>query len=389
MKEILLLKFGEIVLKGLNRASFEDRLAANVRRRLKELGQFDVYTIQSTMYVRPLDESADMDRALEAMQKVYGIAALARAAECEKSLEAVCKTAVDYCGEALSEAKTFRVEARRSDKSFPLTSPKLAAEVGGAVLEAFPHLKVDLEHPDVTVRAEIRDRAAYVHAGNLPGAGGMPVGTGGKAVLLLSGGIDSPVAGHMMAKRGVELLALHFESPPYTSPRARQKVFDLAAKMEERCGHIVLCVVKATDMQEKIRANCPEDLFTLIFRRMMVRVACELAQKNKCGALITGESLGQVASQTMAALAATDAASTLPVLRPCVGLDKDEIIHIARQTGTFEISILPYEDCCTLFTPRHPKTKPRLEQLERAEQTLDIDALVCEALESAEFVRVR
>ncbi len=388
--ETILLKCGELVLKGLNRRSFEEKLCANVRRRLGELGKFQVFSMQSTLYAVPKDDTAraNMDQAVEACQRVYGIVAVCRAASCEKDMDKIKELTLSYCEGELLAASSFKVDCRRSDKSFPLTSPQIGAEVGGAILSKHSSLKVDLHEPELLINVEIRDKAAYVHAGSLPGAGGIPVGMSGKALLLLSGGIDSPVAGHMMARRGVQLTALHFESPPYTSIRAKQKVLDLANAMSPRCGSFELGIVQATHMQEEIRDKCEAELFTLIFRRMMMRVAQVIAADRECGALVTGESLGQVASQTMQSLAATDAVCDMPVFRPCIGMDKSDIVLIARQTGTFDISIEPYEDCCAIFTPKHPQTKPKLDKLERAEASLDIDALVAEAVASTEFIRI-
>lgn len=389
-KEIILLKLGESVLKGQNRRVFERRLVSNVRRRLSRVGGFDVYTIQSTVYIVPHEgtEPGQFENALSAMGEVYGVVGICRAAECEKDMEKILRVAPEYCSFALEKAASFRAEAKRSDKSFPLTSPRIEAEVGHAVLEKFPDIRVSLTNPEITVNVEIRDRAAYIHAGQLQGAGGLPVGTGGNALLLLSGGIDSPVAGHMMAKRGVTLSAVHFESPPYTSVRAKQKVLDLAEAMSLRCGRIRLHIVPVAGIMETIRENCPIELFTLILRRFMVRIACTLAEKDGAGALITGESLGQVASQTMDSIAVTNAVSDRLVFRPLIGMDKEEIVKIARASGTFDISARPFEDCCTVFTPKHPKTKPKLSQLARAEEALDIDALVSGAIESTETVTV-
>ncbi len=386
-REMILLKCGEMVLKGLNRRVFEDQLLKNVRHRLAQIGQFSVRAMQSTVYIRPEADPCppeQIDAAVEAMRLVYGVVSICRTAECEKDMDAILRLVPAYCADALAGVRTFRAEVRRSDKHFPLTSPQIAAEAGGAILEAFPHLSVSLDHPELVVYIEIRDRAAYVHAGKIAGAGGLPVGVGGKAMLLLSGGIDSPVAGHMMAKRGVELAAVHFESPPYTSIRARQKVLDLAQEMSARCGRFPLWIVNTAHIMEEIRDKCPEDLFTLILRRFMMRMACALAERESCMAVITGESLGQVASQTMPALAVTGAVCDRLLFRPLIGMDKEEIIRVARETGTFETSTLPYEDCCTVFTPKHPKTKPRLEQLLEAETALELDGLMAAALDSAE-----
>ncbi len=383
MKEIILLKNGEIALKGLNRGTFEDMLIKNCKRRLSPLGNYKFSKAQSTIYVMPTDDQPDLDKAVQLLSTVYGIAALCRAGVAEKTMESISTLAKDYLAPQLLAAKTFKVESKRSDKTFPLGSPQISAELGGYLLQNFSHLKVDVHNPDVIVRVEVRDFGAYVHAGQQPGAGGIPVGSGGRGALLLSGGIDSPVAGCMMAKRGVELIGIHFASPPYTSPRALHKVEQLAQKMTPWCGRIYLYVVPFTEIQEKIRDGVPEEYSTLVMRRFMMRIAQKIAQNENCGCLVTGESLGQVASQTMQALGCTDIVTDLPVLRPVIGLDKEEIVRIARKVDTFELSVLPFEDCCTIFTPKHPKTKPRVEDLEKIEQSLDIEALVNRAAEQA------
>ncbi len=387
MKEMFLLKYGEIALKGANRATFESILMKNIRRRLSDLGEFTVSKAQSTISVIPKGEEIDLDEAYDRLSKVFGISAMSRSAIVEKTFEAICE-GLPYLDEALSQAKTFKVSAKRSDKTFPLASPELSAKVGHRLLERHPHLSVDVHNPDVVVWVEVRDRAAYLHAGQQPGAGGIPVGSGGRAALLLSGGIDSPVAGYMMAKRGVQIIAVHFASPPYTSERALLKVKELCRRMTAYTGRVRLAVVSFTEIQQEIGLHCPEDYFTLIMRRFMMEIASRIAQENECGALITGESLGQVASQTMKALACTDASSSLPVLRPVIGMDKEEIVSIARRIDTFETSILPYEDCCTVFTPRHPKTKPNLEAVIAAEQKLDREALIEKALSMVETIRI-
>jgi len=385
MKEIILIKNGEIALKGLNRSVFEDALQKALRHRLSKAGRFKIRRAQSTMFVEPQDDECDMDLAAEAVGKVFGIVAYSRAAVCEKDMDVICSTAVDYLADQLRSAKTFKVVAKRSDKSFPLGSPEISAELGGYILSKFPHLKVDVHDPEVTVAAEIRDFAAYVRAGQLKGAGGIPVGTGGKAAILISGGIDSPVAAWMMAKRGMQLTAIHFASPPYTGPQAEAKVRDLLKKVSEYSGEIRFCIVPFTKIQEAIADNCQEEYFTIIMRRFMMRISERIARRNKCSALITGESLGQVASQTVGGLVCTDAVCNMPVFRPLIGMDKEEIIVRSREIGTFDISILPYEDCCTVFTPKHPRTKPLLDKVEAAEAALDIEALVEEAAENALF----
>lgn len=384
MNELILLKSGEIALKGLNRSRFEDVLIRNAKRALGDAGKFKFYKAQSTLYAEPLEE-CDLDQAVERLSKVFGIAALTRARVVDKDYDAIRETAVQYLREPLSAVRTFKVNAKRSDKSFPMGSPEICRELGGALLEAFPHLKVDVREPQVTVTVEIRDFAAYIHCGQIPGAGGIPVGSSGGAMLLLSGGIDSPVAGYMMAKRGLKISGVHFVSPPYTSERAQLKVETLCAKLTPWLGRTKLYIVPFTRLQERIRDRCPEDLFTVVMRRYMMRIAHRLAEQNECGALITGESVGQVASQTLGALACTDIVTALPVLRPVIGMDKEEIIAIARRIDTFDTSIQPYDDCCTVFTPRHPKTNPRLSDIEAAEQHIDAEDLVEEAVRSAEW----
>ncbi len=381
MKELILLKCGELALKGLNRHTFEDVLVKNCRRRIESLGTFEFYKAQSTIYIEPRGADADLDGAVERLTRVFGVAALTRSAVVEKNFDAIRAQAPGYLAGALETANTFKVEAKRSDKSFPMKSPELCTELGAVLLEAFPHLTVDVHQPDVTVYVEIRERGAYLHTDQIRGAGGLPVGTSGRAMLLISGGIDSPVAGYMMGKRGLEIAAVHFVSPPYTSAHALEKVRTLCKKMAAWCGRVRLFVVPFTETQLAIRDRCPEDVFTIIMRRCMMKIAERLARENGCGALITGESVAQVASQTLDAIACTDAACTMPVLRPVIGMDKDEIVKTAYKIDTFETSILPYEDCCTVFTPKHPKTKPRLGYVLEAEEKLDGGALLESAFE--------
>ena len=387
-QEIFLLKLGEVVLKGLNRRSFEDKLLSNVRRRLRGCGSFQVYLRQSTIYVEPQGE-CDMEAAWEACRQVFGVVSIARAVPCEKTVEAITGTAEKYLASEFAKAKSFKVESKRADKSYYLNSIQISQEVGGELAERFPSVAVDVHNPDLTVYVEIREKAAYVHAPAVPGAGGLPVGMGGRAVSLLSGGIDSPVSSWMMARRGVELEMVHFVSPPYTSQQAQDKVLELAHLLTGYCGRLVVHIVPFTKIQEEIRKNCPEEYFTLIMRRFMMRLAQAVARKIGAKALVTGESLGQVASQTMLALGTTDDVCEMPVLRPLIGMDKVEIIRIARQIGTFDTSILPYEDCCTVFTPRHPCTRPKLEDVRAAEAALDVDALVNEAFAQSSWVRVK
>lgn len=388
-QEIFLLKLGEVVLKGLNRRTFEDKLVNNVRRRVRHCGSFNVYTRQSTIYVEPQGDDCDMAAALNACRQVFGVVAVARAVPCEKSVEAITETAEAYLKDEFAAAKTFKVESKRADKLFPLNSIQLSQAVGGNLNERFPNVAVDVHNPDLTVHVEIREKAAYVHAPAVPGAGGLPVGMGGLAVSLLSGGIDSPVSSWMMARRGVQLEMVHFVSPPYTSQQAQDKVVELARLLTAYCGRMTIHIIPFTKIQEEIRRACPEEYFTLIMRRFMMRIAEAVAKKIGAGALVTGESLGQVASQTLPALNVTENVTSLPVLRPLIGMDKVEIIRISREIGTFDTSILPYEDCCTVFTPRHPCTRPKLEEVREAESTLDIDALVEEALASWTRIRVK
>ncbi len=384
MKEVILCKYGEIILKGANKSTFESMLLKEVKRRAKAIGNYSVRYMQSTVYVEPLDEDAcdNIAEMYDQIRHVFGFAGICRAACCEKDMDVIKETAVEYLADTLPRGISFRAEARRSDKKFPLGSPEIAGEVGGAILEERPDLKVDLKNPDVTVRIEVRDKAAYIHAGQESGAGGIPAGSAGRGLLLLSGGIDSPVAGYMMMKRGLTIDCLHFESFPYTSELAREKVMTLAKELTEYAGKMRVHVISLTKIQEEIRDKCNEDYFTLILRRFMMKLASRCAEENFCPCIITGESLGQVASQTLQALCATEAEATVPVFRPCIGLDKDEIVRISRKIGTFETSILPYEDCCTVFTPKHPKTRPVIEKIVAEEEKLDRDALLEEAWES-------
>ena len=388
MNEIILLKLGEVVLKGLNRHTFEDKLMSNIRRRLQHCGKFHVYSKQSTIYVEPQEDGCDMDAAYAACKQVFGVISVTRARPCPKDKDAILSCARSYLGDQLARAKSFKVETKRSDKHFPMNSMEISQYVGGLLHDAYPHLAVDVHHPELCVHVEVREKAAYVHGPAEPGAGGLPIGMGGRAVSLLSGGIDSPVSSFMIAKRGVQLELVHFFSPPYTSQQAKEKVIALARGLVPWCGRMVLHVVPFTEIQEEIRRTCPEDHFTLIMRRFMMRLAAAVAERTGCKALVTGESLGQVASQTMDALAVSDDACDLPVLRPVIGMDKEEIVRISRRIGTFETSILPYEDCCTVFTPRHPRTHPVLEEVRRYEAALDVAGLMERALQGVERVTI-
>ena len=362
MKEIFLLKLGEIVLKGANKRQFENKLRQNVRRRMKKYGNFDVYILQSTVYVEPMDEEADVDGAWEACRSIFGVVSLCRCRPCEKDLDAIFAAIENYLGDDLDCAKSFKVESKRSDKRFPLTSIQLSQEIGGRLAEAHPGVEVDVHHPDYTVYVEVRDLSAYVHGPAEPGAGGLPTGVGGRAMVLFSF--------------------------PYTSQQAKDKVIELARLVTKYSGRMTVNVVSFTEIQEAIRDNCPEEFFTLIMRRFMMEIAQRIAKGDGCGALITGENLGQVASQTMEAMTVTGAVVDIPIFMPLVGMDKKDIISIAREIGTLDTSILPYEDCCTVFTPKHPKTKPTLGQVVNAEKKLDREALIARALENVEKIKV-
>lgn len=390
MKEIILIKNGELALKGLNRNSFEDKLIKNMKIRLADLGRFTFTKSQSTIMVDPEDEDIDLDDAADRLSKVFGIAALSRACVCEKDFDCIKTAAVSYLEEQLEDARTFKVEAKRSDKKFPMKSPEICREAGGYILSKFHHLKVDVHNPDIIVTIEVREQYAFIHGNSIKGAGGMPTGTSGRAAVLISGGIDSPVAAYMMAKRGIELCAVHFASPPYTSELAEMKVMELLKRVAKYSGTITTYVVPFTKIQEQIRNLCPEEYFTIIMRRIMMIVSEKIAQGQNCSALITGESVGQVASQTIYALACTDCVVNMPVFRPCIGMDKEEIISISRKIDTFETSIQPYEDCCTVFTPRHPKTRPHLDDVVRAQNKIeDLDQLIDEAVKNAKKVIIK
>lgn len=389
MKEIILLKDGEIVLKGLNRRTFEDVLKKNIKHALSPLGSFEIRSAQSIIYVKPLSDDIDLDEACLKISRVFGIVSYSRAAICEeKTLESIMATAPVYLEKELKAAKTFKVEARRSDKSFPYKSPEICAELGGAILDKFPHLSVDVHNPDLIVNVEVRDFGAYVHGAALRGAGGIPVGTSGNAAILISGGIDSPIAAYMMAKRGLKLTAIHFASPPYTSKRAEDKVVRLLRRVSRYAGKMTMYTVPFTKIQETIKNECPEELFTIIMRRLMMQISSRIAEDNNCTALITGESLGQVASQTIGALSCTDEAANLLVFRPLIGMDKQEIIDISYKIDTYDISIEPYEDCCTVFTPKHPRTRPVLKYVKEAQEKADFAPMIEEALANLKVTEI-
>ena len=387
-QELFLLKMGEIVLKGLNRRRFEERLMGNLQRRLHPYGRFRAISRQSIVYVEPLEETCDLDGAWESMKQLFGIVGLSRAKSCEKNPDAFFQAACAYLDEDLKNAKSFKVESKRSDKTFPMTSIELSQYVGGLLSEAYPHLKVDVHNPELIVHLEVRDFAGYVHANPEPGAGGLPVGVGGRAVALLSGGIDSPVACYMMAKRGLALEMVHFFSYPYTSNEAKEKVLELASLLTGYCGRLTVNIVPFTGIQEELRRSCPEPYFTLAMRRFMMRISEMIADRVGAGALVTGESLGQVASQTMAAMAVTEDVVKKPVFRPLIGMDKEEIVKISRHIGTFDTSILPYEDCCTVFTPRHPRTQPKVSDFDDIETKYDFEVLCQQAFDNIERVQI-
>jgi len=381
LREVLQVRFGEIFLKGLNRPTFMRMLVSRVRDAVREV-EGHVWLSDSRVYV---SDMTDMDEAIRRVTKVFGVHSVCRAIEMEKdNFEAICDQAVELLKD---HEGSFKVNARRSDKRYFMDSPAINMEMGGYILERLPKLHVEIKNPDVVLSVEIRDMA-YLYTHPIMAVGGMPVGSNGKATLLLSGGIDSPVAGWMIAKRGVTMSAVHFNSPPYTSERAREKVLDLARILSESLCGIRVHVVPFTDIQMQIHEKCHEDYTTIIMRRYMMRIANEIAKKEHSQALVTGESIGQVASQTMHALSCTDAVAEVPVFRPLIGFDKSEIIDIAKKIGTYETSNLPYEDCCTVFTPRHPATKPKMDIILDGESKLDSEALIKAALENTEVIQL-
>ena len=391
MKEVILCKYGEVILKGANRSDFEAKMLKQLRQRARRVGNYSVFYSQSTVYIEPLDDEAieNIDEMLYQAKHVFGFVGVSRAFACEKNMKRILEVVKTELAPRLYGTKTFKAEAKRSDKKFPLKSPDISAEVGGAILESVRGIKVDVKNPEVVVRVEIREHEAYIHAGQEKGAGGIPYGSSGRGLLLLSGGIDSPVAGYMMAKRGVQLEAIHFESFPYTSERAKEKVLELAKELTAYTMRLRVHVFSLTKIQELLRDNCEEEYFTLMLRRYMMAISLRLAHQYDCEAIITGESLGQVASQTMKAINVTNSMTDIPIFRPLIGMDKEDIIKIARQIGTFETSTLPYEDCCTVFTPRHPKTRPELDKVIEQQNRLDFDALVDEAFKTRETIVVR
>ncbi len=388
MQELILLKYGELILKGLNRPTFEQILINNVKQSIKDLGNFNIKKRQATIYVEPLDANIDIENTIERLKKVFGIAIINRVVKTEKDIQKIEETAVKYSKAALKRYKTFKVETKRSDKQFPLKSPEISKQVGAVILKDNPNLKVNVHKPEITINIEVREEYAYISTQKIQGAGGLPVASNGKATLLLSGGIDSPVAGWMMAKRGVEIDAIYYHSPPYTGERAKEKVIELARILTNYCRKISLHIIPFTEIQLQIYDKCPDDQLTLIMRRIMMMIAEKVAVKNQSKAIITGESLGQVASQTIEALAVTNAAINMPIFQPLIGLDKNEIVEIARKINTFETSILPYEDCCTIFVPKRPQIKPKLDKLIKSEEAIDIDKLIKEAIEQMETIQI-
>lgn len=386
--DIVLLKYGEIALKGLNRPMFEKRLLYNLKAVLKPLGEFNLRKSQSMIYAEPLDDNIDMDEAIKRMSKVFGIVNICPAVSCEKDMKSIAETTVQCLNEADIEGKSFKVEAKREDKQFRLNSPMICKELGGYILKNTSGMHVDVHNPDILVQVEIRKKA-YIFTQKFSGAGGMPVGTNGKAALLLSGGIDSPVAGWMISKRGVAIEAVHFHSHPYTSDRAKEKVIELARIISVYTGKIRLHVVPFTDIQLAIIEKCPKDYLTLIMRRFMMQIAERIARKNGAKALITGESIGQVASQTLESLACTDDVVNMPVFRPCIGMDKEEIVRISKKIDTYETSVLPYEDCCTIFVPKHPKTRPEISEITAAEKAFEnAEEMITAAINNEEVIIV-
>ncbi len=389
MKEIILAKYGEIILKGGNRPKFEKLLLTNIKNALKNIADFKMSLRQATIYIEDF-EPDKIDILVDRMSKIFGIVSITKAAVCDKDMDSIKNTAYDYLGDDLKKPARFKVEAKRSDKNFPLNSVQICMELGGWLDDEFPNIQCDVHNPEITVRVEVRDVSAYVYIDEkkVKGQGGMPIGSGSKASLLLSGGIDSPVAGHMISKRGVAIDAINFFSFPYTSERAKEKVISLAKIIARYTSKVNLYIVPFTEIQLQIRDNCPEEHMTLIMRRFMMRISEKIARKNGSKALVTGECVGQVASQTLSALDVTNAVVDMPILQPLIGMDKIEVIKRAEEIGTYETSILPYEDCCTVFTPKHPTINPKRSSIEKTESVLEIDKLIEEALSGVEIIEV-
>lgn len=379
MKKLLIKFSSEISLKGLNRKNFEDALLKNIRERIGR--EYKVEKDYGRMYIDTCS-----DEVINKLCKLFGIISVAEADVVEKDIQKIAATAIEQLKKAQG-ISTFKVHTKRADKKFPMNSMEISSAVGAEILKGMPGIKVDVHNPDITVHVEMRDEA-FVYSSEIKGIGGMPYRTSGKGVLLLSGGIDSPVAGYSIAKRGLEIIAVYYHSHPYTSERAKQKVIDLARKLCEYTGHMKLYVVPFTKIQMDIIEKCREDELTIIMRRFMMRIAQNIAQKEGALSIVTGESLGQVASQTLESIYVTDKTISMPVFRPLIGMDKVDIMDRAKEIGTYDISILPYEDCCTIFVPKHPKTKPRLLDIERSEELLAVDELVADAISGAEIIEL-
>ena len=394
-EHIFIVRCGEVALKGMNKPYFERMLLDRIKKLLKKFDGVKAYRHEGLIFVRAdkgLNPGTEGKQAiLKEIGKVFGVASISPAMECESTMEDIGQTAVEYMMEAIEErgVKTFKVNAKRADKNFPVKSPDISRQIGAAVLKGYKVLKVDVHNPDVKLFVDVRHDKSYVYQDKIPGFGGLPLGTNGKGMSLLSGGIDSPVATWMMAKRGMMIEAVHFHSFPYTSQRAREKVEELAALVATYCGRFRMHVINLLPIQEQIVQNCPEEETTILVRRFMMRIAEELAAGNGCNMLITGENLGQVASQTAEALVVTDASVKMPVMRPLIGLDKTDIMDLAKEIGTYDKSIEPYEDCCTVFLPKHPATKPKLERILASESKLDCEGLIREAIEKEEIVEIR
>ena len=388
-EHIFIVRCGEVALKGMNKPYFERMLAERIRKLLKRFDGVSVYRHEGLIFVRA-DRSLDRQAIIRQISKVFGVASISPAMECESTMEAIGEAAVEYMLEAIEErnVRTFKVEAKRADKNFPVKSPEISRRIGAAVLKGCKVLKVDVHDPDCRLFVDVRHDKTYIYQDKIPGFGGLPLGTNGKGMTLLSGGIDSPVSTWMMAKRGMLIEAVHFHSYPYTSERARDKVEELASLVAVYCGRFRMHVINLLPIQEQIVRNCPEEETTILVRRFMMRIAERLALQNDCNMLITGENLGQVASQTAEALVVTDASVNMPVMRPLIGMDKVDIMDLAREIGTYEKSIEPYEDCCTVFLPKHPVTKPKLERILASESKLDCEALIEAAVASDEVVDI-
>ena len=389
-QNIFIVRCGEVALKGMNKPYFERMLADRIRRNLKNIEGVSVKRKDGLIFIRS-EKNTDPDTIIKETTRVFGVDSVSKAIEAQPELNAIGDAATGYMMELIEKrgVKTFKVAAKRADKSFPVKSPEIGRIIGAKILIGCKVLKVDVHQPDVLLHVDVRSDRAYIYEGKINGFGGLPLGTNGKGLVLLSGGIDSPVAAWMMAKRGMLIEAVHFHSYPYTSPRARQKVEELASILASYCGGFKMHVINLLPIQEQIVANCPEEETTILVRRFMMRIAEKIAQKRSCMMLITGENLGQVASQTAEALVVTDASVTRPVMRPLIAMDKTEIMDKAREIGTYEKSIEPYEDCCTVFLPKHPTTKPKLERILESESRLDCEALIQAAVESAETVDIR